>query len=348
MPNYKKIAIKGFLFLTPLYLLIAAYIILDPFKVIFNYSTYQTSGNNPVALNKDFLSVENLINNSPTSYTAFIFGNSRSMFYSAAQWQQFTSAKKTYHFDASSETLYGIYKKVQFLKRNNVQLKHALLVVDSSLLAYTENSKGELFIKDPKISGESYLQFQFIFLKTFLNRDFLINYLDYKFTGNINRYSLVLNNQNITYIQELNEFRYADKDTEILDIDKYYKVHSQIFYTRKNIPDTSAIVLFSKQKEMLNYIKSVFDTDSTEYKIIINPLYNQEYINPTDLNFLRATFGANNVYNLSGINEITASKFHYYEKSHYRPYVAEYILNKIYNPHDTVSMATWDKIHLGI
>lgn len=69
----------------------------------------------------------------------------------------------------------------------------------------------------------------------------------------------------------------------------------------------------------------------TVYKVVINPLYDQNKINSRDLATLKDIFGSDNVYDFSGVNWITSDYHNYYEESHYRPHVAKWILGKIYN-----------------
>ncbi|MCX6296671.1 MAG: hypothetical protein NTX97_11510, partial [Bacteroidetes bacterium] len=76
---------------------------------------------------------------------------------------------------------------------------------------------------------------------------------------------------------------------------------------------------------------SILKSHNTQYKIVISPLYNQEKLDPGDLNYLVNLFGGENVFDFSGINFITNDFHNYYETSHYRPFVCDYILNIIYS-----------------
>ena len=63
---------------------------------------------------------------------------------------------------------------------------------------------------------------------------------------------------------------------------------------------------------------------------MISPLYDQVKFNPEDLSVLQEVFGHNQVFDFSGVNEFTTSKYNYYETSHYRPHVANEIMKKVY------------------
>ena len=65
----------------------------------------------------------------------------------------------------------------------------------------------------------------------------------------------------------------------------------------------------------------------------------KKYINGADVNDLIIIFsytgnyfleGKQNVFDFSGINFITNDYHNYYENSHYRPHVADYIMKEIY------------------
>jgi hypothetical protein len=91
------------------------------------------------------------------------------------------------------------------------------------------------------------------------------------------------------------------------------------------------MVIKETQKKMLAEIFAKFQNDKTNYKIIINPLYDQEKLNSEDLIILNKIFGKENVFDFSGRNEITNDFYNYYELSHYRPHVAKMIMDIIYN-----------------
>jgi hypothetical protein len=59
-------------------------------------------------------------------------------------------------------------------------------------------------------------------------------------------------------------------------------------------------------------------------------LYNQVSFAADDLAVIKTLFGSENVFDFSGINEMTSHVENYYEDSHYRPHVARAIMNEIY------------------
>ncbi|MGZ4034013.1 MAG: hypothetical protein ACXVPU_04625 [Bacteroidia bacterium] len=333
--------LKLLIFSTPFLIILATYIYLDPFKVIFKYDSYFKSGKpSYVSLDIDYVSTQNFINKYPKyKFDSFIFGNSRSRFYEINEWKKYISSDRCYHFDASAETLFGIDKKVEYLNNNNINIKNALIVWDVSALRETSNSKGHLYIKHPILTNESSMSFhfQFEFFKMFMYPKFLMAYSDFMITKKFKPYmkdGLLLDDKPFDYDSVSNEMSFSTYEKMISkNKEDFYIPRARYFYKRDtSIQKISEAVIQKEQIEMLNYIKSTFDKDKTNYQIVINPLYDQLKLNPKDLEVLQTIFGKDKVHDYSGINEITNNIYNYYETSHYRPHTATKIMQEIYAP----------------
>jgi hypothetical protein len=334
----KRFLLKISLFLLPFVVILVAYFITDPFKVLYHYNSYYIS-NSPlgVGLNRDFVSFETLKTNSRAiKYDSYIFGNSRSIFYRVSEWKKYIGDSATcFHFDASGESLYGIQKKIEFLDKKKAVIKNALLIIDTSLLTNTTDDKGHLFIKHPTLSGANSLLYQLQYLKAYLNPKFITAYYDYLFNKKVKSYMLnnfLLNGIRVKYDVLTNELQHSEEDS-ILEKDSsyFYRQRRKLFYERDNVVHIAQPVIGTDQIKMLQYIKKIFLKNSTEYKIVISPLYDQKRINDSDLKILYSIFGIRKVFDFSGINDITRDLHNYYETSHYRPHVASQILKTIYN-----------------
>ena len=87
---------------------------------------------------------------------------------------------------------------------------------------------------------------------------------------------------------------------------------------------------------LVNYNSYYVSTESflrnkKKYKIVLSPLYEQEKLSPDDFKLLKTLFG-DNLYDFTGKNTFTDSKYNYYEQSHYRTTVGDSILSIIYHP----------------
>jgi hypothetical protein len=331
---------KLLLFSLPFVAFILLYFYLDPFKVVRHYSCYYQSGKpNYITLNKDYVSTENWVNRqSQYHFDSYIFGNSRSMFYEVGTWKNYIKAdsEQCYHFDASGESIYGIAKKFSFLSEQKATIRNALIVIDAGALNKADNSAGHIFVKDPRLSGESQIGFQVDCLKDFFDFDFVHALLDFKLSGKVKDYmkkDFLLDDRPFFYDSVTNEIR-MDAFEEMIkrDTAAYYAPRQSIFYTRDmTIQRVSDPVIKKQQLALLQTIKKVLDNNQTNYKIVISPLYDQLKLNPTDLRVLEGLFGADHVYDFSGINDFTRSKYNYYEISHYRPHIADAIMKIVYS-----------------
>jgi hypothetical protein len=326
------------LFSLPLLSLLVFYFWQDPFKVIHHYDSYIDSGKPYyIGLNRDYVSTENWVNHYPEyKYDSYIFGNSRSLFYRMESWKNFIGepASKCYHFDASGETLYGLEIKLRFLAGQNAGIRHSLILLDFYTLQHITNSEGHLFIKDPRTSGQSRLAFQAAFLKSFFSFNFFRTFFDLKLSGRIKPYmeDSIIDGRIFAYDKISNEMTMPLLENLIqTDPVRYYEAHRALFYPRKPELQVSDCVIGPGQIKLLESIRNMLKADSSDYRIVVNPLYDQLKLNPADLRQLKNIFGNGNVFDLSGINWFTEDIHHYYETSHYRPYVADSIMALVYS-----------------
>ena len=82
---------------------------------------------------------------------------------------------------------------------------------------------------------------------------------------------------------------------------------------------------------MLTEIKEIFEHNSTDYRILICPAYNQKIFNREDLSKLQSIFGEQFIFDFSGMNEISVNKSNYYDEFHFKRYVGARMMDKIYS-----------------
>jgi hypothetical protein len=338
----QRLFIKLFLATCPVLTVLAVYFYNDPFKVLYHYDSYfPADGIQYVVLNKDYVSTETFVNNYPKyHYDSYIFGNSRSMYYYVDEWKKHIHSDKCYHFDASGESLYGIERKFQFLHSRGVPIENALIVFDAQACSITKNvGEAHIMKKDPLLSGQSKFDFQADCLKAFFDVHFLSAYLTFLFTHKVSKEmsdKLLLNNVESHYDAAVNEESFPRYEQLIAKSrDSFYAPRMHLFYKRDTVQRYSGPVIKDEQKLLFYNIKKILDENKTSYRFVISPLYDQVKFDSTDLKFLYSVFGRENVYDFSGINDITDSPYNYYENSHYRPFIANRIMDsiyKIYNP----------------
>lgn len=335
----RLLLIKLALFSIPFVLFLSLYIYWDPFKVIHHYDHYYTSGTpSYISLNRDYVSTETWISQYPRyQYDSYIFGNSRSKFYQVATWSRYigTDSSHCYHFDGSAESIFGIAGKLKLMDARNVRIKNAIFVIDNGALNKADNSAGHIFVKDPRVSGESELAFQVDFMKDFFDFDFLRAYSDFKLSGKIKDYmtkDFLLDDRPFYYDSITNELKLSSIEALIQkDTGAYYGPRSRFFFHRDtSVQQVYPAVIKKAQLQLLQEIQRKLQKDGTSYRFVISPLYDQKKLNPADVHVLDSLFGKENVFDFSGINSFTRSRYNYYESSHYRPFIADSIMKIVY------------------
>jgi hypothetical protein len=266
-------------------------------------------------------------------YNSFVLGSSRTLAFRPSSWRKYLSDKdKPFMFDASGESIYGIYTKLKYLDSKNVAIKNALIVICRDVtFSHAENHKGHLFIKHPATSKENNLVFHMEFVKAFLNPQLLFNYLAYKSLGSFRPFMKgYIEDRKITFDTITNEMRIIDQEAEIIQNPAaYYAKRNKLFYQRMDEKTDSIKRINDKHLFMLKEIKRILIKNKTNYKVVLSPLYEQIKFNPSDYLLLKSEFG-DNLYDFSGKNSFTETKMNYYETSHYRPSVGDSIFNIIY------------------
>jgi hypothetical protein len=324
---------KFFIFLTPFIVVCILAFSMDPFKIWFEYDDYYK--NNFVTLNRELVCFKLFKQNKDIhKYNSFIFGSSRSQAFKIKEWKKYLDEDSLgFHFDASGEGIYGIYNKLNYLEKNNLPIKNVLILLDYDTLTTTKNRQGYLFISPPELSGEASYKFYKEFIVANISPIFILGYLDYKIFSQYRDYMSALFNKskydnvsdNITadlfygYDQMIKE-----------DNDGYYKklVEKGIFDRNKKHKSIEKLGL--DEKDLLEKISRILKRNKSNYKIIISPVYDQISIDKERLDLIELLFDKNNVFNFSGKNKFTESIYNYYEDSHYRPHVANQIMEQIY------------------
>ena len=329
----KKFFVKLFFISLPITILIEIFILFDPFRIIYNYNDY--SDNPVVQINRDFVSSEMYIkNHNKYRYDSFILGSSRTIAYRTSSWKKYLPKNaRPFKFDASSESIYGIYTKIKYLDHIGANLNNCLLIIcTDATFARDSDDENHIFIKDPEIVGTSKWHFYMVCIKDFMNFEFLKNYLKYlvtkKYEPSMDGF---IEHSRIKFDLKTNDFILVDRDKELsVDENQYYFTRKSIFYERDSTNSQLNEQISLNKLKMLIEIESIFLKHHTQYKLVISPLYDQKELNNKDLTTLQKVFGKNRVFNFSGKNIITEDKENYYENSHYRPFIGDLILKKIY------------------
>jgi hypothetical protein len=309
----------------------------DPFKIFRKHNSFYS--NSIVDLNREYVCLQLFNNNSKKiKYNSFIFGSSRSLAYKIPEWKKhLDNSSIGFHFDATGEGIYGIFNKLNYLKKNKIKIKNALLILDYSTLTTTENRKGHLSVSPPELSGESRFSYYKEYLSATADLNFIKEYFQYSLFNkyNANNNYIFSNLKDNVKSNDITGDVFFESEKKILHDKKGYyskKINEGVFYDRKVIVNNEKPIS-SEERYLLKKICEVLKSESTNYKIVISPLYNQKGLSGERMNLLISIFGKKNVSDFSGKNKFTNSIYNYYESSHYRPKVANEIMDIVYNKH---------------
>lgn len=330
-----KFIIKLSFFVIPLLLIIFFFIYIDTFKLFGTYDSYYKD--NIVTLNRGLVTERTYTNNrEKTKYNSFIFGSSLSLAFKCQEWEKYLSPRDAlFHFDGSGDGVYSVLKKAQYIDEFGDSIKNALIIVDREFLRSTANGEGHIYILTPEISKESKLKFYLTFLKAQIFFKFLVAYVDYSIFKIQRDYMdrLILTGEGPSRINDLNCDLWYKYDIQIKNDSLGYYNHlisKGVFYNRpKN--DESLCEITDLEIMQLKSIKEIFDRHNTSYKIVISPMYDMINLENEQIELLYDIFGKKNVFDFSGNNKFTSPISNYYEADHFRPHVANEILDIIYS-----------------
>lgn len=318
--------------------MLVTYFVFDPFKILYNYGDklFVKSGTiDGFTLNRDVVATELFLQKKDKlGYNSFICGNSRATAFRSIEWKKHLSTNAVpFHFIGSGETLFAIWKKIQFIDKLGNPINNVLFVFDHELLSGDKNGTGVIGIRHPKTTGE-YLYFHSTHLIEYITTDFFVQFLDYRLNKKKRPYMDKLfdnDSRGLIFDDGPNDWIHHGREVAIRsDSLGYYKKNARVFYKRDTSSRFAEQVIGKNQKRMLEEIKQILNKRKSDYKIVISPLYDQKKLHEQDLLFLNQVFGTENVFNFSGQNEITSYVGNYLESSHYKPYIGNKILKEIY------------------
>ena len=328
-----KLLLKAFLLTLPFSAVVASYLVLDPFQVLYHYDAFDTL----VIPNRDYVSTQLFVNNYPQHrYQSFILGSSRAMAFRVTDWVQYTHDPLSFHYDALTESLFGIWKKLQFLENQGVGLKNVLIICDQQLLAQTQDVDFHLFRKDPRLTGELPFRFQLSFFRAYLAKFFFFHYWKLKVTGKVTPgMEQMFYTRGGVLGSVSNDMLLPEVEQQIATDSVGFYAHNPGLPPRPAQPPVGRAVIGPEARQQLQAIRTILARHHTNYQFVISPLYDQVALNQADLAYLVRTFGQAHIHDFSGVNELTRYPGHYYESSHYRPLVGRKIMRLIYTQDST-------------
>lgn len=325
----------------PLAILLAIYLIADPFRVIYNHYPYY-DGLNPLPDNKAYANVTAYINGRQHyHYNAFIFGNSRSCYFPVAAWKTHLPADaRPIHLDASSETLYGMAAKMKFIESQGDTIKYALIEI--SPWGFTNDSINPLNAPLPfripwQLQGaQDYLPFQYAFFRDFLSRPTWIALSKYYLSG-------YRENTPDAELFKVPLQSYKVESSETIDdtIEHLINTTPEVFYAdRKSALDQALATPFRfvtdrpitrQQRQALTDMAAILKRHHTDYQIIIGPTGSHQMPSPQNLSVLKSIFNPRRVHDMSRFAPAFNTPYAFYDPTHFRPFIGIQLMDSAYS-----------------
>lgn len=334
MNKLRRIALEVLLFCLPFLALVILYLVIDPFMILYHYDDFNSR--TYIHKNRDYISSEMYFTNSVRyNYDSFIFGSSAALYTSPGIWREFLEdGSVVYSFDASGENIAGIWSKIKYIDSTGHGIRNALITIDRATFSPFVN-KVPIFMKHYKVYRSSKLFFHYNYFLYFPNLKFFIAWTHYCLSHTFHPYMEdILISEPYYYDPVSNEYFNTGILQELKkDSIGYYTKRINKFPHRSGHYEETKSLIDDQEIAMLKEIKNIFAKDSTNYRVLICPSYDQISYNMRDKGILEAVFGHDNVYDFSGINPITQEMSNFYDGFHFKKYVGREMLEHIYRTH---------------
>lgn len=330
-----SVLLKSFGFLIGfLVLILIIYIWSDPYHVIRAYPNLKN--NEFILTNRNHISTDVFLKENPEkNFNAFILGGRTSCAFKTADYSKKLKVNAVFHFDGEQEDIETIKLKLAFIENQGNSINNVLMIFDTD--TFNEHNHNNIWNrKDYRFSGENKFKYHWQFFKAFYFSSNWIAFFDLKIFGKYRPY-MSFEFDKKDYFKTPNndiEFEYNDA---LLKKDSLAYYQNDIYTKRdiyQNLPKNMIPHINhidDKEIKVLNEIKGIFRRKKSRYTIIIAPLYDRRSFDITEVNTLKAVFGAENVYNYSGRNKYTNLTDNYYNMAYFKRNVAKSILDEIKN-----------------
>ena len=330
--DIRKALGRLFLLAVPLLTVVAVYVVRDPFKVLWSHdfgNYYDQAA--PVELNRDYASLQIFLKNNPAQkYDSFILGSSRTFPLHVDTWRKLVPGIHPFHYPAASENLHGILLKLQYLNAHKIPLKHVIVELSVGLVRGPART-GYSHIVPYLLTGESWLEFQYRFLRAYFRASFFLKYTVFVLTGgHVNPGSqdaLGGRPGRVRIDPVTNDYFFEAEERELAENeDAYYARRAHFFQPAGK--GCAGQAIGPAEKQYLEEIRSIFRQNGTDYRIWLPPTFDQHCVNPDDLALLRDIFGPDKVFDFTG--KWTDDMQNFYDPGHVRPFVGDKMFEEMY------------------
>lgn len=329
----KFLLILSLVLVSPIILLFGLYLYTDPFRTLHSFNP-----NDIDATNREYLSTELFLQNKDKySYNSFVFSSSRGCGINTYTWKMFMNdtTVQPFLFQAWSESLTGIELKMQYLTQNNIPIDHALILLDipssfspKQLPIEALSIKHHMFTKQPKWIYNALLFYNYCQKPS--------HWVD-SFKNKLAKKQVLLSSDSITNDWKIDNYLTYSELPPMDSLKECSDMTRRTFFEKiknKSVDDIemSPILLNEAFNNQLERIKTLLDSNSTDYHIIITPAYcyTSTYINDDDLHELETIFGKDRLHDFTR-HYITQDYNYFTDPNHFGLRAGYIMLSEIYN-----------------
>jgi hypothetical protein len=318
-----------YFFCPPFFLMTGLYIKSDVYMDFGKYENYswkyyyQSLGD---------ISTKKLLSSS-VKYNSFIFGSSRATSLYACYLQKEIPNSAFFHYANWSEPIGGIYDKIKLLDSMGYKLDNVFVYLDTDYSFFNEGKgQKEHYLLANENKYVCYLKHYKTFF--FSTLDFNKLKILFGFRPDLESFP------NSKSDKETNDPFHVCSDSVINSYGNspFTKLYlhrmdslkkTGFFYSRPKSEIVKDPQVSLGEKAIMKKIREIFNKHHTKYYIIITPLYDQMKFNSSDRQAINEFFGKKNVFDFSGINEITSNEYNYHDLKHFQPYVSKNMVDSI-------------------
>jgi hypothetical protein len=269
--------------------------------------------------------------NTKIKYNSFIFGSSRSVNTYACYLQKNIPNAKFFHYAEWTESIGGIYAKLNLLDSLGYELENVVIHIDTD---HTFKNNGNYITNHYVFSGDNKYEYYFKhFRKFYANLDANKIKILFGKPYNSSTYTtwqsdLTTNDSHHICTQKvMDEYGISNKSIE--EINKIDSLkQSGFLYKRSNVQQFKTNQISISEKLTLGKISKLLKKHHSNYYIIITPLYDQMKFSKADMAFLKSEF-PNHIYDFAGINNFTKNEYDFPDREHFQPNVSKAMLDSM-------------------
>ncbi len=308
---------------------VGIYVWTDPFK-LFRPFSFQYFDNK----NREHQSLELLKYNwGKYEYNSFLFGSCRLNSINSYHWKHYLSeGSNPFVFQAWGETIFGVRQKIDYLAKENYEIRNVLILLDvPGGFLNTESSFDAVTINHYELSGNSALEYHWFMAKNIFKPSYMLECVKEKILSGRQKIIIdTVSNDFSTSFRE-NWMLEPQKDSLRKSTPQQWEDFFNKILVRKEIPEQTDL-LDEEGRNCILHIAEVLKQKNTNVLVIISPNIKYKYpsISVNDLSFLKKAFGEESVYDFSRDNLLINDYNCYYDPDHFGCWAGWYIIEDIY------------------